>query len=91
GVHRIIHHSGYSDAIDIPALLADEAPLYTPLRFDHATFVLGRETLRVTDRPGMAKWREHLFVFMLRNATPADAFFKLPPDQTIELGVQVEI
>lgn len=53
--------------------------------------MLGRETLRVTDRPGMAQWREHLFVVMLRNATTADAFFKLPPEQTIELGVQVEI
>ena len=52
---------------------------------------LGRETLRVTDRPGMAKWRERLFVTMLRNATTADVFFKLPPDRTIELGVQVEL
>ena len=91
GVHRIVHHSGFSDTIDIPALLAEEAPLYTPLSFDSATFILGRETLRVTGRPGMAIWREHLFVFMLRNATPADAFFKLPPDRTVELGVQVEI
>ena len=74
-----------------PLLLATDGARLTGLDFSAATFVLGRETLRVTDRPGMAKWRERLFVTMLRNATTADVFFKLPPDRTIELGVQVEL
>ena len=39
----------------------------------------------------MAMWRERLFVLMLRNASTADVYFKLPPEQTIELGVQVEL
>jgi len=39
----------------------------------------------------MAPWRERLFVLMLRNANPADVYFRLPPEQTIELGVQVEL
>ena len=91
GVHRLVHHAGFSDDLDIPLLLATEGALLTGLDFSAATFVLGRETLRVTDRPGMAKWRERLFVTMLRNATTADVFFKLPPDRTIELGVQVEL
>ena len=45
----------------------------------------------VTDRPGMAKWRENLFVLMARNAVRATAFFKLPAERVIELGVQVEM
>jgi KUP system potassium uptake protein len=36
-------------------------------------------------------WREQLFVFMARNAVRATAFFKLPPERVVELGVQVEI
>ena len=91
GVHRLVHHAGFSDDLDIPLLLATDGARLTGLDFSAATFVLGRETLRVTDRPGMAKWRERLFVTMLRNATTADVFFKLPPDRTIELGVQVEL
>ena len=91
GVHRLVHHAGFSDDLDIPELLATDGTSLSGLDFSNATFVLGRETLRVTDRPGMAKWRERLFVTMLRNATTADVFFKLPPDRTIELGVQVEL
>ena len=45
----------------------------------------------MTKNPGMAMWREKLFVLMARNAIRATAFFKLPPDSVVELGVQVEI
>jgi KUP system potassium uptake protein len=39
----------------------------------------------------MARWREKLFVVMTRNAVRATAFFRLPPERVVELGVQVEI
>jgi KUP system potassium uptake protein len=55
------------------------------------TYFLGRETLIVTRHPGMAIWRERLFVLMARNAVRATAFFRLPPERVIELGVQVEM
>jgi KUP system potassium uptake protein len=58
---------------------------------DDVTYFLGRETIVVTDRPGMAQWREQLFVLMTRNAVRATAFFRLPPDRVVELGVQVEL
>jgi KUP system potassium uptake protein len=62
-----------------------------PIDPDDVTFFLGRETIVVSDRPGMAKWREKLFVLMARNAVGATAFFKLPPERVVELGVQVEM
>ena len=55
------------------------------------TYFLGRETLIVTKQPGMALWREQLFVLMARNAVRATTFFRLPPERVVELGVQVEI
>ena len=58
---------------------------------DDVTFFLGRETIIVTRRKGMAIWREKLFVLMARNAVRATAFFRLPPERVVELGVQVEI
>jgi KUP system potassium uptake protein len=39
----------------------------------------------------MARWREYLFAFMSRNATSAASYFKLPPEQTLELGLAVEL
>ena len=62
-----------------------------PHRHRRLTFFLGRETLIVTTAPGMALWREHLFVLMARNAVRATAFFRLPPERVVELGVQVEL
>jgi len=55
------------------------------------TFFLSRESIVATDRPGMVRWRDKLFVFMQRNATPATAFFQIPGNRLIELGTQVEI
>jgi KUP system potassium uptake protein len=91
GFHQILHHVGFMDDLDIPRVLAEQGEEKSGLDFSKASYVLGRETLRVTKRPGMAMWRERLFVLMLRNANPADVFFKLPPEQTIELGVQVNL
>ncbi|MGZ7033073.1 MAG: KUP/HAK/KT family potassium transporter [Thermoanaerobaculia bacterium] len=39
----------------------------------------------------MARWREHLFAWMVRNSTSASLFFSLPANQVIELGAQVEL
>jgi KUP system potassium uptake protein len=39
----------------------------------------------------MALWREALFVLMARNAVRATAYFRLPPERVVELGVQVEM
>jgi KUP system potassium uptake protein len=56
------------------------------------TFFLSRENV-VADarRPGMALWRDKLFVILSRNALPATAFFQIPGNRLIELGAQVEI
>jgi len=58
---------------------------------DDTSFFLGRETLLITDRPGLARWRKILFVFLSRNARPANAFFQIPPNRVVELGTQIEL
>ena len=55
------------------------------------SFFLGRETLIVTKVPTMAYWRKMLFVYLSRNARPANAFFRISPTRVIELGTQVEL
>ena len=52
---------------------------------------LGAETIRVTKAPGMALWREHLFAFLTRNATPAAAYFGLPLERTMTISTPVDI
>ncbi len=55
------------------------------------TYFLSRETIIRSDRRGLSAWRKNLFAVMARNAQPANAFFRLPPNRVVELGVQVEI
>ncbi|HEY6559918.1 MAG TPA: potassium transporter Kup [Polyangiaceae bacterium] len=89
GFCRLRARYGFMQTPDIPALLARaKLPDYAP---EHTTFVLGRETVLASERPGMAIWRERVFAFMARNAQPATAFFGLPSDRVLEIGTQVEL
>jgi KUP system potassium uptake protein len=55
------------------------------------SFFVSRETLIATGAPGMARWRERLFVSLSKNATKASDFFAIPTNRVVELGTQVEI
>ncbi len=39
----------------------------------------------------MALWRDKLFAVMSRNATGATTYFRIPSNQVVELGMQLEI
>jgi len=91
GMFCLVGRYGFMETPRIDDILAaaDSAGLaIEPMR---TTFFLGRETLRPTKRKGMAIWREHLFAFMSRNSVGATTFFGVPPNQVIEIGIQVEL
>jgi KUP system potassium uptake protein len=52
---------------------------------------MGRQTLLVTGRARMWRWRKVLFSFLARNSRPPTAFFDLPPNRVVELGMQIEL
>ena len=91
GVFSVIVRYGFMEDPNVPDALALAKERGLVVDDDDITFFLGRETLIVTETPGMAVWRERLFVLMARNAVRATAFFRLPPERVVELGVQVEI
>jgi KUP system potassium uptake protein len=92
--HGIVYATalyGFMEDPDVPEALRRVRDQGVKLDLDEITYFLGKETLIVTERHGMAMWREKLFVVMARNAVRATAFFRLPPDRVVELGVQVEM
>jgi KUP system potassium uptake protein len=91
GVFDVVVRYGFMEDPDIPAALAIAGERGLTIDEADVTYFLGRETLIVTRTPGMAMWRERLFVVMARNAVRATAFFRLPPERVVELGVQVEL
>jgi KUP system potassium uptake protein len=83
---------GFAEDPNIPLALSLCGRSGLPFDMMDTTFFLSRENV-VADRrrPGMALWRDKLFVFMARNALPATAYFQIPGNRLIELGAQVEI
>lgn len=91
GFYRIIVRYGFMQDPDIPKALALAEPQGLTFKMMETSFFLARQTLIASEKPGMALWREKVFAWMLRNATNAMEFFKLPTNRVVELGSQVEI
>jgi KUP system potassium uptake protein len=92
GLHRVVARVGFMQSPDVPALIARcaEAGDITAKPMT-TTYYLGRQTLLVSGRTRMARWRKSLFSFLSRNSSSPTAFFNLPPNRVVELGLQIEI
>ena len=89
--HKLFVIYGFKDETNIPQALELCAPLGLEFNMMDTSFFLSRETLIPTAKPGMALWREKLFVNMARNAGSVTAYFQIPTNRVIELGTQVEL
>jgi KUP system potassium uptake protein len=90
GFHRMFIRYGFMESPNVPAVL-DSNRENIKFTSNEVTYFFGRETLIATDKPGMARWREHLFAFMSTNALRATAFYNIPAEQVIEIGFQIEL
>ena len=91
GIYRILVRYGFMETPDIPEILSTIKLQESAIDMDSVTYFLGRETIFPTSRKGMAIWREHLFVFLSRNAQKATTFFNIPADKVVEIGIQLEM
>ncbi|NMO21161.1 potassium transporter Kup [Pyxidicoccus fallax] len=91
GMRRITARYGFMEDPSIPDILKRCREKGLPFNVMSTSFFLGRETLIVSKNPGMAMWREAIFVWMSRNARSATAFFRIPPNRVVEMGAQVEL
>jgi KUP system potassium uptake protein len=94
GFHRVFVRYGFKDDPDVPRVMELCGQQGLPFDMMETSFFLGRETvvtMPISRRVRMAYWRQILFTWMFRNADPATAFFKIPPNRVVELGAQVEL
>jgi KUP system potassium uptake protein len=91
GFHRVVARFGFMEESDVPAALARAAEAGLALDAEDTTYVLSSNLLVPSRRPQLAAWRRRLFLTLTRNALPAEAYFRLPPNRVVELGVQIEI
>ena len=89
---RVRLHYGFMQSPHVPVALRLASETGLEIDLDRLTYFLGRETIIASDQvPGMAVWRERMFGFLARNTLGATAFYNLPPERVVELGIQVEI
>ena len=92
GFHRLVIKSGFMQSPNMPRLLAFAAAKHgQAIDFEDTTYYVGRETFLATDLGRMGRVTEKLFGFMSRNATPATAYFGLPPERVVEIGLQIDL
>jgi len=91
GFVRVVVRYGFMEVPNIPEILerirSPELPI-EPLR---TSYFVGREKLIPRGASGMGRWRERLFALMAGNAQAATSFFRIPANQVVELGAQVEL
>jgi KUP system potassium uptake protein len=89
GVTQVVLRYGFMEQPDVSRGLTEGAAGRLGIDPRTSSFFLGAEALVVTDQPSMAAWRDHLFAFLSKNATPAARSYGLPADRTVTLGQQV--
>jgi KUP system potassium uptake protein len=92
GFHRVVARYGFMQQPNVPEVMGD---VFRKLRLgrllEEATYYLGRETFIAGDGGHMTTASEGLFKLLSRNAMPATAYFQLPTEQVVEIGLQIDL
>jgi len=91
GFYRVLSRVGFMQQPNVPKILARCAKRGLEVNDSDTTYYLGRQTLLTTGKSRVARWRKMLFSFLARNSRPPSAFFNLPPNRVVELGLQIEL
>ncbi|WP_180901494.1 potassium transporter Kup [Martelella soudanensis] len=89
----VVHvHYGFMQSPNIPVALRLLGEIDNSIDLEHVTYFVGHETIIPSqDASFLHRWQEKLFALLTRNAVRATAFYKLPPEKVVELGMQIEI
>jgi KUP system potassium uptake protein len=92
GFYRIVARYGFMEHPDVPAMV-DRALTRAklPFREEDVTYFLGRERVLGKQTGAMGRFAENLFGYLQRNAVAADLHFGIPPNQVIEVGIQLDL
>jgi KUP system potassium uptake protein len=92
GLHRVTLKFGFAETPDVPTALKALMPEAVRFHPGKATYFLGRESYGVGKKATFIdRFRLSIFAVMARNASPATAYFQLPPGRVVELGAQITL
>jgi KUP system potassium uptake protein len=92
GFFRVHVHYGYLEEPVVPSAVLHAIKLaHLDVEHEEIVYVLGRESFIASNRGRMSAWRESVFAFLVRNASDPTLYFRLPPNQVVELGSRVDL
>jgi KUP system potassium uptake protein len=91
GFFQITAAYGFMQIPNVQEILVLAKKLGVETQRDETSYFLGRETLMPSKQSKFSRWRRALFVYLSKNARPATAFFRVPTNRVIELGIQIEL
>jgi KUP system potassium uptake protein len=91
GFIRVTGTYGFMDNPDVPKLLEEAKAGLDGVDLEDVTYFLGRETILALPSGKMGAVEESFFALLAKNARHAGQYFDLPPDQVVEIGVQVDL
>lgn len=91
GVFRVLAYYGYMQTPDAPHALGLAKAGGLPIEVESLHYFLGRQTLLPSGHSPLPPWRKSLFLLLSRNAERAANYLRIPADQVVELGLEIEI
>ncbi|MEJ0063584.1 MAG: potassium transporter Kup [Alphaproteobacteria bacterium] len=89
--YTVVAKYGFMDQPDVPQALALLALDGWDIDLKAVSYFLSRETLIASHVPTMGPIEEQLFIALSTAAENATHYFRIPPEQVLELGTQIEI
>jgi KUP system potassium uptake protein len=91
GFVRVVARYGFEEEVDVPKLLEACAIHGLVVDFEHISYFLGANSVRLRRRHGILSFPGRLFAFMMRNSAPAFRHYSMPVERVIEIGLQYEV
>jgi KUP system potassium uptake protein len=82
---------GYQDEPDVPAAIRQAQREGLEIDLEQTSYYVNHVSLVPAGDAPMSAWRTRLFMLLYRNSTPAARYFRIPPDQVVEMGAYVAV
>ncbi|MFH1488832.1 MAG: KUP/HAK/KT family potassium transporter [Pseudomonadota bacterium] len=90
GFYRLEALYGFMETPNVPRIMRRLTHLGIKTEPAMTTYYLGKETLLITGKWKVVRWRKALFALISRNIPTPTAYFRLPPDRVVERGMEIE-
>lgn len=89
--YTVVARYGFMDQPDVPRALAQCRHHGLDIVPAEVSYFLNRETILSTPKPDMGPIEAPVFIALSASAMDATNFFRIPPEQVLALGAQIEV